>query len=151
MSEILEASHVYLDNPAKTVDESLEFISQKAVELGFASDAQAVLDALKARENEGTTGMMEGFAIPHAKLDNFSKVAVMVVKFAGDVEWETMDKKPIKVAIALLVPNAEGAATHLQLLSKVAVMLMDEGFRSSVLDASDEATIADVINAGFEK
>ena len=150
MSEILEASHVYLDNPAKTVDEALEFISQKAVELGFASDAQAVLDALKARENEGTTGMMEGFAIPHAKLDNFSKVAVMVVKFAGDVEWETMDKKPIKVAIAICTPQEEKGTTHLQLLSEVAIMLTKESFRSDLLTCDDPEKLAAIVEGCFK-
>jgi PTS system fructose-specific IIA component len=151
MSEFLEASHVFLDNPATNVDEALDFISEKAVELGIADDKQATLDAFKAREAEGTTGMMEGFAIPHAKGDAIKKVAVMVVKFSGDVEWETMDKKPIKVAIALLVPGGEVAATHLQLLSKVAVMLMDESFRSATVADVDAASIAERINSGLAK
>lgn len=151
MSEFLEASHVFLDNPATNVDEALDFISAKAVELGIADDKQATLDAFKAREAEGTTGMMEGFAIPHAKGDAIKKVAVMVVKFSGDVEWETMDKKPIKVAIALLVPGGEVPATHLQLLSKVAVMLMDESFRSATVADADAASIAERINSGLLK
>jgi PTS system fructose-specific IIA component len=151
MSEFLEASHVFLDNPATNVDEALDFISEKAVELGIADDKQATLDAFKAREAEGTTGMMEGFAIPHAKGDAIKKVAVMVVKFSGDVEWETMDKKPIKVAIALLVPGGEVPATHLQLLSKVAVMLMDESFRGATVADVDAASIAERINSGLAK
>ena len=146
MSEFLDASHVFLDTPATNVDEALEFISEKAVELGLADDKQATLDAFKAREAEGTTGMMEGFAIPHAKSASIKKVGVLVVKFSGDVEWETMDKKPIKVAIALLVPDGEVPATHLQLLSKVAVMLMNEQSRATLLDAADAASIAQVIN-----
>ncbi|MBP3884449.1 MAG: PTS sugar transporter subunit IIA [Olsenella sp.] len=151
MSEFLEASHVFLDNPAANVDEALDFISEKAVELGIADDKQATLDAFKAREAEGTTGMMEGFAIPHAKGDAIKKVAVMVVKFSGDVEWETMDKKPVKVAIALLVPGGEVPATHLQLLSKVAVMLMDESFRSETVADADASSIAERINSGLLK
>ena len=151
MSEFLDASHVFLDTPATNVDEALEFISEKAVELGLADDKQATLDAFKAREAEGTTGMMEGFAIPHAKSASIKKVGVMVVKFSGDVEWETMDKKPIRVAIALLVPDGEVPATHLQLLSKVAVMLMDESFRSATIADNDAASISDRINDGLLK
>ena len=147
MSDFVKASNVFLDNPATTVDEALDFISNKAVELGLANDKQAVLDAFKAREGEGTTGMMEGFAIPHAKSAAITDAAVIVVKFAGDVTWESMDKKPICVAIALLIPDVEAGTTHLQVLSKVAIMLMDEEFRSQTLEDSDPASIAQRINA----
>lgn len=150
MSDFVKAANVFLDNPAKSVDEALEFLAAKTVELGIASDEKAVLDAFKAREAEGTTGMMEGFAIPHAKSDAISEAAVLVVKFAGDVAWESMDKKPIKVAIALCVPGGEAGTTHLQLLSKVAVMLMDDTFRENTLADADAASIAARINAGLD-
>lgn len=150
MSDFVKPSHVFLDNPATTVDEALEFLSDKAVELGIADDRAAVLDAFHAREEEGTTGMMEGFAIPHAKSDAINEAAVMVVKFAGDVAWDSMDDKPIRVAIALCVPGGEAGTTHLKLLSKVAVMLMDEGFRNRTIASADAAAIADDINAGLD-
>lgn len=150
MSDFVQASHVFLDNPAKTVDEALAFLSAQAVALGIAEDERAVLDAFKAREAEGTTGMMEGFAIPHAKSEAIKQASVMVVKFAGDVEWESMDGKPIRVAIALCVPGGEAGTTHLQLLSKVAVMLMDEKFRNETLADVDTASIAVRINSGLD-
>ena len=150
MSDFVKASDVYLDNAASTVDEALDFLSEKAVEAGYAPDKQAVLDAFKAREAEGTTGMMEGFAIPHAKSDAISKAAVIVVKFAGDVAWDSMDKKPINVAIVLCIPGAEAGTTHLKILSDVAVLLMNEKFRSEVRAATDGATIAKIINDGLK-
>mgnify|MGYP003082207243 CR=1 FL=1 len=150
MSDFVQASHVFLDNPAKTVDEALAFLSAQAVALGIAEDERAVLDAFKAREAEGTTGMMEGFAIPHAKSEAIKQASVMVVKFAGDVAWESMDGKPIRVAIALCVPGGEEGTTHLQLLSKVAVMLMDEKFRNETLADVDTASIAARINSGLD-
>ena len=137
MSDFVKASDVYLDNAASTVDEALDFLSEKAVEAGYAPDKQAVLDAFKAREAEGTTGMMEGFAIPHAKSD-------------ADVAWDSMDKKPINVAIALCIPGAEAGTTHLKILSDVAVLLMNEKFRSEVRAATDGATIAKIINDGLK-
>ncbi len=150
MSDFVKASNVFLDNPATTVDEALDFISGKAVELGLANDKKAVLEAFKAREGEGTTGMMGSFAIPHAKSAAITDAAVIVVKFAGDVAWESMDKKPIRVAIALLIPDAEAGTTHLQILSKVAIMLMDEEFRSQTLEDGDPASIARRINARLD-
>lgn len=150
MSDFVTASHVFFDNPAKNVDEVLEFLSQKAVDLGITDDKDATLAAFKAREAEGTTGMQGGFAIPHAKCDAIKDAAVMVVKFAGDVEWESMDGAPINVAIALLVPGGEAGTTHLRLLSKVAVMIMDDGFRERIAASDDAAAIAAEISKGLE-
>ncbi|RRF89022.1 MAG: PTS fructose transporter subunit IIA [Coriobacteriaceae bacterium] len=150
MADFVKASHVFVANPAKTVDEALEFFSKKMVELGYADDEKAVLDAFKARESEGTTGMSDGFAIPHAKSDAIKQDTVLVAKFAGDIEWESMDKKPIKVAIAICTPASEGGATHLQLLSDVAIMLTKESFRSDLLASDDPEKIAKVVNGCFE-
>ena len=149
MSDFVKVTNVFLDNPATNIDEALGFLSDKAVELGLADDRDAVLEAFKAREAEGTTGMMGGFAIPHAKADAINQAAVLIVKFSGDVEWDSMDGKPIKVAIALLVPGGEAGTTHLKLLSKVAVLLMDEAFRANVLAASAADAIAAEVNKGI--
>jgi PTS system fructose-specific IIA component len=151
MSDFVSASNVFLDNPATSCDEALKFLSDKAVELGISSDAAAVLEAFKAREEEGSTGMMGGFAIPHAKSKAIDKAAVEVVKFSDDVDWTTMDEKPVKVAIALLIPDSEAGTTHLKLLSKVAVMLMHADFCKAVLASEDPAQIAQTINDGLDK
>ena len=124
MSETVTASHVFLGNTASSVDEVLQFLSEKAVELGVTDDAEATLEAFKNREAEGTTGMMGGFAIPHCKSDIVKQATVMVVKFSGEVAWSSMDNAPIKCAIALLIPAAQAGDVHLQLLSHVAVLVM---------------------------
>ena len=149
MVDFVKPSQVFLDNPATTVDEVLAFLAGKAVELGISDDEQAVLDAFKAREAEGTTGMVSGFAIPHCKSAAVKEAAVIVVKFAGDVAWDSMDGQPIKNAIALLVPEGEAATTFLRMLSKVAVLLMNEEFRTKVSATNDPAEIAAAINEGI--
>ena len=151
MSEIVPASHVFLGNPASSVDEVMQFLSEKAVELGVTDDVEATLAAFKSREAEGTTGMMGGFAIPHCKSDIVKEATVMVVKFAGDVKWDSMDNEPIKCAIALLIPAAQAGDVHLQLLSHVAVLVMDEHFRANVMGSDDAAQIATYLNEGLAK
>ncbi len=95
--------------------------------------------------------MVNGFSIPHAKSTAINKAAVIVVKYAGEIEdWETMDEEKISCAISLLVPGAEAGTTHLKLLSKVAVMLMQEDFRETVKASSDAEEIAALINANLE-
>lgn len=148
----MQASHVFLDNPATTIEDALTFLSEKAVELGIADDASAVLDAYHKREEEGSTGMVNGFAIPHAKTDAIKQASVIVVKFANPVtDWETMDGEPITAAISLLVPGGEAGTTHIKLLSKTAVMLMDEDFRNEVKASNDAEAIANRINTNLEK
>lgn len=146
MSETVTASHVFLGNTASSVDEVLQFLSEKAVELGVTDDAEATLEAFKNREAEGTTGMMGGFAIPHCKSDIVKQATVMVVKFSGEVAWSSMDNAPIKCAIALLIPAAQAGDVHLQLLSHVAVLVMDERFRADVLASDDPEQIAARLN-----
>ena len=148
MSETVTASHVFLGNTATSVDEVLLFLSEKAVELGITDDVESTLEAFKNREAEGTTGMMEGFAIPHAKSDAITEAAVIVVKDeSGVTGWDTMDGAPVNVAIALLIPGAQAGTTHLKILSKVAEALMDEDFRATVKGSTDAAEIANTINA----
>ncbi|WP_317415878.1 fructose PTS transporter subunit IIA [Thermophilibacter provencensis] len=149
MSDFVSASHVVLGCSASTVDDVLKLLSEQAVSFGIASDAEALYEAFKAREAEGTTGMMGGFAIPHAKSDAVTQSAIIVDKFDEGVAWPSMDDMPITCAIALLTPASEAGTTHLQLLSKVAVLLMNEDFRTSVQAADDPDKIVELISAGI--
>ena len=147
-SDFVKVENVFVAEDFASRDEALSFVSNQAVKAGLANDADAVMNAFLAREAEGTTGMMEGFAIPHAKSDAITEAAVIVVKDeSGVTGWDTMDGAPVNVAIALLIPGAQAGTTHLKILSKVAEALMDEDFRGTVKGSTDAAEIAKTINA----
>lgn len=147
-ADFVKVENVFVAEDFASRDEALSFVSNQAVKAGVASDADAVMNAFLAREAEGTTGMMEGFAIPHAKSDAITEAAVVVVKDdSGVTGWDTMDGAPVNVAIALLIPGAQAGTTHLKILSKVAEALMDEDFRATVKGSTDAAEIAKTINA----
>ncbi len=147
-SDFVKVENVFVAEDFASRDEALSFVSNQAVKAGLANDADAVMNAFLAREAEGTTGMMEGFAIPHAKSDAITEAAVIVVKDeSGVTGWDTMDGAPVNVAIALLIPGAQAGTTHLKILSKVAEALMDEDFRATVKGSADAAEIAKTINA----
>ena len=147
-ADFVKVENVFVAEDFASRDEALSFVSNQAVKAGVANDADAVMNAFLAREAEGTTGMMEGFAIPHAKSDAISEAAVIVVKDeSGVTGWDTMDGAPDNVAIALLIPGAQAGTTHLKILSKVAEALMDEDFRATVKGSTDAAKIAKTINA----
>lgn len=147
-ADFVKVENVFVAEDFASRDEALSFVSNQAVKAGVASDSDAVMNAFLAREAEGTTGMMEGFAIPHAKSDAINEAAVIVVKDeSGVTGWDTMDGAPVNVAIALLIPGAQAGTTHLKILSKVAEALMDEDFRATVKGSTDAAQIAKTINA----
>lgn len=147
-ADFVKVENVFVAEDFASRDEALSFVSNQAVKAGIASDADTVMNAFLAREAEGTTGMMEGFAIPHAKSDAITEAAVIVVKDESGVSgWDTMDGAPVNVAIALLIPGAQAGTTHLKILSKVAEALMDEDFRATVKGSTDAAEIAKTINA----
>ena len=150
MSDFVTSNDVFVNQHAESRDEVLRFISQKAVELGITDDADAVYEAFLAREDMGETGMTDGFAVPHAKTDAIKRAAVIVVKNNRALEWPSFDDKPVDVAISLLVPDGEAGTTHIKLLSKTAVLLMKDDFKSLVRGSDDPKVIADAINKGID-
>jgi PTS system fructose-specific IIA component len=143
MSEYISANHIFLDNPATTTAEALDFLAEKAVELGISSDKEAVLAGFMDREEMGATGLQAGFAIPRCKSEVVNDAAILVVKFAGDVEWKSLDGRPVRMAVALFAPDGD---VHLTLLSIVADMLTDESMRARLMGAPDAEAIAALIN-----
>lgn len=145
-TDFVKPEQVFVGESFASRDELLTFVSKKAVEQGIAQDADGLMSAFIAREDMGTTGMTDNFAIPHAKSTTVTNAAVMAIKTSDIAGWETLDQKPVEVAIALLIPDTEAGTTHLKLLSKVAEALMDDEFRSAVKGTDDAATIAKLIN-----
>lgn len=145
-TDFVKPEQVFVGESFASRDELLTFVSKKAVEQGIAQDADELMSAFIAREDMGTTGMTDNFAIPHAKSTTVTNAAVMAIKTSDIAGWETLDQKPVEVAIALLIPDTEAGTTHLKLLSKVAEALMDDEFRSAVKGTDDATTIAKLIN-----
>ena len=141
--------NVLLHQNAANKDEALRTIADYAATLGLTDDADAVYDAFLAREDMGETGMTDGFAVPHAKTDAIKRAAVIVVKNNRALEWPSFDDKPVDVAISLLVPDGEAGTTHIKLLSKTAVLLMNADFKATLRGSDDAAQIAQALNEGL--
>lgn len=147
MKEFVKPAQVLLDLDCTTKDEVLSLLSDKALELGITDDRDAVKAAFDAREEEGSTGMMDGFSVPHAKTDAIKDAAVIVTRFVAPIaDWESIDGTEITVGIALLVPDAEAGSTHIALLAQIARALMDEGFREVIRTATEPSQVSELIN-----
>ncbi|WP_338141206.1 PTS sugar transporter subunit IIA [Bacillus licheniformis] len=115
---------------------SFDRLAQIAYESGAAKTKQAVIDGLAQREAESTTGFIDGFAIPHAKLKDITEATVIIIQNKAGIEWNALDQTPVTFIIALLIPDAEAGSTHLNLLSSVSRMLVHEDARQQLLEAS---------------
>lgn len=146
MSGFVSEENILLNQQATTKEEALRTISDAAARLGIADDADAVYAAFLAREEIDKTGMVDGFAVPHCKTDAVKSAAVIIFKNAQPVEWPSLDDKPVDIAMALLIPNSEAGTTHLRLLSKAAMLLMDDNFKSKLRESDDAADLAATLN-----
>lgn len=136
----------YIDQSFTTQEEVFEFIAQVSVKEGFATSEEDVQQGLLEREKEGTTGMMDGFAIPHANKETIEKASLVIVRLSEAIDWDSMDGKPTDFILSLLIPKAEKGTTHLKMLSSVSKMLMRQEAKEALRNATSEEEIRKVIN-----
>ena len=103
----------------------LEIISELAAENNTDIDQETVLAALVGRERMGSTGIGNGIAIPHGRLQNLSRVMAIVVTSDPAIDFDAIDDKPVDIFFALLVPE-DNSNVHLQTLSGIASKLSDK-------------------------
>ena len=100
-------------------------------------DADAALNVLMEREGLGTTGIGDGVAIPHGKMDSLEDIVLVVGRSSKGVDFEALDFKPCHVFFLVLAPE-QVAGMHLRILAGISRLLKDENFRSSFISAADK-------------
>lgn len=143
--DFVSDDQILLGREAESRHELLRMLCAQAEALGIVKDDEAAYQAFLAREELGATGLTEGFAVPHAKSATIVRPAVMVWKNKTAVPWPSFDEKPVDIAVALFVPEAN-REEHIRLLSKTAVLLMDSAFRTMLRESEDTHTIASAIS-----
>ena len=142
----IQEKNIFLEQTFQTQEEVFRFLSAEAVALGIASNQEEVYEKLIERENEGTTGMMDGFAIPHAKAATIHAPAIIIVKLVAGIEWQSLDGSQTDFVIALFIPDSEAGTTHLKLLSTVARLLMRQEITSGLKVANSAKEIMQLLN-----
>ncbi len=146
---MLQEKNILVDVSAKTKEEVFAAIAQLSVANEYATSYDAVFAGLQEREKESTTGMMDGFAIPHAKKHEIIQAGIFIFKLKEGVEWASLDGKKIHFVIALLIPAVEANTTHLKLLSQVARLLMKAEIKQQLKNAQTKAEIVQIIQANI--
>ncbi|MBY5021067.1 fructose PTS transporter subunit IIA [Streptococcus suis] len=131
-------------------DAVFQHLSELIVHSGYATNSEAVFAALKQRESEGTTGMMDGFAIPHAKCSAIQRPGVAILKLEQGIEWHSMDGELIRYILALFIPEDESGTTHLKLLSQIARLLMREEFKTAFKAAETPSELEGLMKQALE-
>lgn len=145
ITDLLDRRSVSLSAAPKSKSEALDMAVDLMVKSEKISDREAYRKQVYAREQESTTGIGEGIAIPHGKCDAVQKpgLAAMVVK--NRVEFEALDDEPVTLLFLIAAPNTEDNI-HLDVLSKLSVMLMDEEFTASLRNAQSVDEFMEIID-----
>ena len=150
ITDLLDARSILLDASPKSKSEALDQIVDLMVKSEKINDKEAYRKQVYAREEESTTGIGEGIAIPHGKCDAVTKpgLAAMVVK--DGVDFDSLDGEPVTLMFLIAAPNTEDNI-HLDVLSKLSVLLMNEEFTESLRNAKTVEEFMNIINDADEK
>lgn len=144
-AEVLKKENILFDETSTTQTEAFKEIANFAKERGYVTSAEEYFKGLTGREAEATTGFKDGIAIPHCKNETVIKPGMFLVKFKNDIEWNTLDGQPVKVAFGLTIPQ-EGAQEHLKLLSLIARKMIDDEFRNGILSENNPDKLTEIID-----
>ena len=134
-SDILELRNIQVDVAVTSRNDALKYLADFAVKNKLANDSDAVYDSYLKREKEGSTGMTDGFAIPHAQSAAIARSSMIVLKLKEPIDWQSLDGKKIDTVISFLIPETDSNA-HLQYLSNTAKLLTHEDFIASLKKAN---------------
>ena len=150
ITDLLDARSILLDASPKSKSEALDQIVDLMVKSEKINDKEAYRKQVYAREEESTTGIGEGIAIPHGKCNAVTKpgLAAMVVK--DGVDFDSLDGEPVTLMFLIAAPNTEDNI-HLDVLSKLSVLLMNEEFTESLRNAKTVEEFMNIINDADEK
>ena len=145
ITDLLDKQCISLNGAPKDKKEALDQVVDLMAKSGKINDVEAYRQRVYAREEESTTGIGEGIAIPHGKCDAVTKpgLAAMVVK--DGVDFDSLDGEPVHLIFLIAAPNTEDNI-HLDVLSKLSVLLMDEQFTADLLNAKSVDEFLEIVD-----
>ncbi|TLG71232.1 PTS fructose transporter subunit IIABC [Culicoidibacter larvae] len=147
IQEVLRKELVILDLQATTKEGAIEEMADRLVATGVVSDKAAFLANIWKREEEGTTGIGDGIAIPHAKTDVVSTPSIVFARSTAGVDFASMDGKPAYLFFMIATP-ANSSDAHLKLLSELSTQLIHESVRKQLMTETDYDKIIGIFSQG---
>lgn len=146
IKEVLNEKLIDLNLSAHNKREAIEAMVEQLYADGKVSDKEVFLNDVFEREKEGMTGIGNYIAIPHGKSDAVQITSIAVGRLKNEIEWESLDKKPVKMIILFAVRDEDKTDLHLKLLSEVAMALADDNTLVRLLETNDKQEIVHLLS-----
>ncbi len=143
--ELLAIESIELNGTATSKKEALDQMVALMAKSGKISDVETYRQGVYARENEGTTGIGEGIAIPHCKSDAVLRPGLAAMVVGNGIDFDALDGGKVDLIFLIAAPNSEDNV-HLDVLSKLSVLLMDENFTKGLRSAKSVEEFLDIID-----
>ncbi|WP_096187920.1 PTS fructose transporter subunit IIABC [Evansella halocellulosilytica] len=145
IADLLSTDTMILDLQSTSKDEVIEELASKLDEAGKLADKKQYIEAIQNRESQSSTGIGDGVAIPHAKTAAVKEPAIVFGRTEKGLDYDALDGQPSH--LFFMIAASEGANNeHLQTLSRLSTLLIDEDFRSILLKAETKDEILVAIN-----
>lgn len=145
LSNLTSEKQIKLNLKCRTKREVIEELAKLLFEQGKINSIEVYINDVLEREKEYSTGIGQGIAIPHGKSDGVNEAAI-AIGTCDNIDWGSLDNKPVKFIILIAVPKSGAERDHLLILAKIAENLMDNMFTKNLLEAKSEAEIYNLIS-----
>lgn len=145
IKDLLSAKAIRLNAPAESKAQAIDALVELHTAAGNLTDPAAYKAAILAREAQGTTAIGEGIAVPHAKSDSVAHAALAAMTVPGGVDYDAPDGKPSSLLFMIAAPP--DGDVHLEILSRLMVMLMDTEFCDRLRGAKTAEEFVEIIDA----
>lgn len=150
ITDLLDVRSISLQLSPQNKQETLDMAVDLMAASGKLNDKEGYRKQVYAREEESTTGIGEGIAIPHGKCDAVDKPGLAAMVIRDGVDFDSLDGEPVTLLFLIAAPNTEDNV-HLDVLSKLSMMLMDETFTASLRKAETPEEFLQIIDAADEE
>jgi PTS system nitrogen regulatory IIA component len=144
LSEIIDDNCIIPDLKARDKKGVLEELAEVLSNHDLSIDREALVKVLVEREHLGSTGIGDGVAIPHGKLDGVERPVISFGRSKDGLDFDSMDGQPAYLFFLLVAPE-NSSGVHLQVLAKIAKMLKNSAFRKKLMEASTAAELYQTI------
>ncbi|KGX92878.1 PTS fructose transporter subunit IIC [Pontibacillus halophilus JSM 076056 = DSM 19796] len=145
ITDLLKQDTMILELSATSKSDIIEELASKLDEAGRLHDKTAFIEAIQAREEQSTTGIGEGIAIPHAKTAAVKEPAIAFARSEEGLDYESLDGQSTHLFFMIAASEDAGQA-HLETLSSLSTLLMDEAFRQKLLAAESREEVVQLID-----
>ena len=145
ITDLLSKDGIELNVNAKDKNDIINKMTKLMLKTGRITDLNAYTELVLKREEEGSTGVGEGIAIPHGKGDCVTEPGLVAMVVPNGVEYDALDGKPVNLLFMIAAPNTSDNV-HLDVLSRLSTMLMDTEFKNKLISAKSKTEFLDIIN-----